>query len=150
MGISDAARAAGRKKRKKKKKRKHEAPPKDVASPDRVKQRTTDVTVRRDHHNLDPDLVEDAEEFARIYDRIKKLEARKKALAAALIERMPEGGLQGKFVPLDDGRKVTIYKSKGQPKVGKKRLVESFGKKGQQFWDEADRAPDYTGVTVKD
>jgi len=140
MGIADAT---SRPKRKKKRRSKSTGD----AEP---KQRSRDVSLRPEYQDLDEDLIEDAEEFARLYDRIKKLEAKKKELGAALLTRIKDGGVKGKFVPLADGRKVKVYQSKGQPKVGKKRLVEGFGQAGAEFWDKADRAPDYEGITVGD
>jgi len=148
MGIGDAA-SVGRKKRRKKKKKKRSqklgAPPGAQPSNSNV----VDLSVRPDYQDLDAELLEAAEEFAKLSDRIKKLDARKKELAALLKEEIPENGVNGKFLPLADGRKVTVYKSKGQPKVGKGTLVEEFGKSGAEFWANAERAPDYIGVSVK-
>lgn len=149
MGIGDVASTGRRKKKKKTRKRK----PKQFTPPpgaEEEQQGVTDLSVRPDYRDLDPELLATAEEFAKVYDRLKKLEAKKKELADRLKEAIPTSGIKGRFVPLSDGRKVTTYSSKGQPKIGKGTLVEEFGKKGAELWASAPRGNDYTGVTVKD
>lgn len=145
MGIGDAASTAGRKKKRKKFIDAAEGKQEIVG------QQSRNVTAKRpEYHNLDPQLLEDAEEFARIYDRLKKLEGKKEEVRGRLIEGIPEKGVKGKFVPLDDGRKVELYSTGGTRNVTKKALVEKFGAAGAEFWESIEPSERKNSVTVKD